>query len=272
MNLEDILTNKDKKVFENNIHITVAITVIQVGLVDLLRTIKIKPDHMIGYSIGEIACAYADNALTLKQAILCSYHIGLASKMRKSEMDLIKELRKVIPSPKERSPVWIATTEDTELAKTCSADYLVHTLSCSTAIQGSVPKNAVVIEIAPYGHLQTLLKNSYSEELVTTTLMQKDNSDNIQTFLEGVGELYLSGANPRLRFIYPEITFPVSRGTSMVSPFIKWDHTFDWFVTKFETQEKIKSGERTVTVLLSDDEMEYVAGHVIDGSFFESFF
>lgn len=265
VNLINILTSKDANIFENNINITVGITAIQLAFVDLLKTIQIAPNHMIGYSIGEVACAYSDGALSVEQAILCSYFIGLASKTQKTESGLTKNLRKVIPSPKKRSAVWIATTEDVELSRTCSAEYLVHSLSCPTILQRPIPKDAVVIEIAPHGHLQSLLKNAFSEDIVTMSLAQRDSHDNIQHVLMAMGELYLHGANPRMEFLYPQIEFPVSRGTPMIAPLIKWDHSFDWFITKFESQEKIKSGERTVTVLLSDEEMEYVAGHVIDG-------
>lgn len=37
------------------------------------------------------------------------------------------------------------------------------------------------------------------------------------------------------------------------------------YVTTYRMQEKLKSGERTVTVSLKDDEMEFVSGHLIDG-------
>ncbi len=51
----------------------------------------------------------------------------------------------------------------------------------------------------------------------------------------------------------------------MISPLIKWEHSEDWYVTSYQMQEKIKSGERTVVVTLKDDEQEYLSGHVIDG-------
>lgn len=53
----------------------------------------------------------------------------------------------------------------------------------------------------------------------------------------------------------------------MLSPLIRWDHSHDWFVTRFEVQDKIKSGERTVTIKLADEELEYLGGHVIDGTY-----
>jgi fatty acid synthase, animal type len=50
----------------------------------------------------------------------------------------------------------------------------------------------------------------------------------------------------------------------MISPMIRWDHSEDWFVTKFE-MKKSNSGERKVTIALSDQEFDYMTGHTIDG-------
>lgn len=49
----------------------------------------------------------------------------------------------------------------------------------------------------------------------------------------------------------------------MIAPLIKWDHTEDYFVTKFSMQKGDYSGERKVT--LSLEEESYIAGHIIDG-------
>lgn len=46
----------------------------------------IKPDGLIGHSVGELGCAYADGALTAEQVIYAAFARGKASK----EIDLIK--------------------------------------------------------------------------------------------------------------------------------------------------------------------------------------
>lgn len=65
--------------------------------------------------------------------------------------------------------------------------------------------------------------------------------------------------------LYPAVQFPVSRGTPTISPLVRWDHTEDWFITRFELQRSTRSGERKVKVNLSDQDYDYIAGHVIDG-------
>lgn len=51
----------------------------QIALVDLLTEIGIVPDGIIGHSVGELGCAYADGCLTAEQMILAAYYRGLAS-------------------------------------------------------------------------------------------------------------------------------------------------------------------------------------------------
>lgn len=52
---------------------------VQIGLVDLLVSVGIEPDNMIGHSVGELGCAYADGCFTAEQMILAAHSRGLAS-------------------------------------------------------------------------------------------------------------------------------------------------------------------------------------------------
>ena len=65
--------------------------------------------------------------------------------------------------------------------------------------------------------------------------------------------------------VYPKIQFPVSRGTPMISPNIKWDHSEDWCVPSFDPLMNEKSSERKVEISLSEPDFEFIAGHFIDG-------
>lgn len=47
---------------------------------EILRTLGLEADNMIGHSIGELACSYADSSLTLEEAILAAYYRGLVTK------------------------------------------------------------------------------------------------------------------------------------------------------------------------------------------------
>ncbi|GIY14144.1 fatty acid synthase [Caerostris darwini] len=54
----------------------VGICAIQIALVDVLKHLGLTPDGLIGYSTGELACAYADGCLTAEQTILSAYFRG----------------------------------------------------------------------------------------------------------------------------------------------------------------------------------------------------
>lgn len=49
---------------------------LQIALVDVLTTVGITPDGIIGHSVGELACAYADGTLTAEQTIIVAYWRG----------------------------------------------------------------------------------------------------------------------------------------------------------------------------------------------------
>lgn len=51
-----------------------AIFAIQVGVAALLQSWGIKPDMVVGHSVGEVAAAYVSGALSLKDAVLLSFH------------------------------------------------------------------------------------------------------------------------------------------------------------------------------------------------------
>ncbi|XP_077508101.1 fatty acid synthase-like [Amblyomma americanum] len=75
IDLLDTVTNQrtDKQTMAS---LLASITSIQVALVDMLRALGVQPDGMLGHSLGEIACAYADGCFTAEQAVLCSFWRG----------------------------------------------------------------------------------------------------------------------------------------------------------------------------------------------------
>lgn len=76
----------------------------------------------------------------------------------------------------------------------------------------------------------------------------------------------MQGLQPNLAALYPPIQYPVSRGTPMIAPLIKWEHTDEWLVPNFEKKKTdLKSGEREVTINVKNAMVQYITGHVIDG-------
>ncbi len=62
---------------------------------DTLKTVGVQPDGMIGHSVGELACGYADGCLTRAQIVLAAYWRGHSikkSKVPKGAMAAVGEL------------------------------------------------------------------------------------------------------------------------------------------------------------------------------------
>lgn len=49
----------------------------------MLKAMKLEPDGIVGHSVGELACGYADNSLTHGEAILAAYWRGKCIKEAK---------------------------------------------------------------------------------------------------------------------------------------------------------------------------------------------
>ncbi|KAG5684243.1 hypothetical protein PVAND_013480 [Polypedilum vanderplanki] len=61
IDLKSIITCEDKSIFNNVMHSYVGIVSIEIALTDILKSLGIEPDYIIGHSVGELGCAYADN-------------------------------------------------------------------------------------------------------------------------------------------------------------------------------------------------------------------
>lgn len=79
INLIDIITSSDPKMFDNILNSFIGISAIQIGLTDILKAIGLEPDFIVGHSFGELGCSYADGCSTAEETILSSYSRGMAS-------------------------------------------------------------------------------------------------------------------------------------------------------------------------------------------------
>lgn len=274
VDLMNILTNADDpEIFKNILHCFVGIAAIQIALTDVLLSIGIKPDKMIGHSVGELGCAYADGCLTVEQMILSSYYrgrasveaelipgmmaaIGLGAEQVKAlcpeDIDvachngpesstisgpkeslfnfvadlqakgtfarpvnvagiayhsryikpaapgLLKYLKELIPEPKTRSDKWLCSSVpeaeggwNSELVKTASAEYLTNNLLSSVYFEEAsrhIPKEAVVIEIAPHGLLQAILKRGLDQSCVNIALTRRGATNSVTFLMQAIGK------------------------------------------------------------------------------------
>ncbi|KAG7205432.1 hypothetical protein KM043_007425 [Ampulex compressa] len=76
VDLMNIILHGTDEMLENILNSFVSIAAIQIALVDLLSHMEIYPDGIVGHSVGELGCAYADGTFTAEQTILAAYWRG----------------------------------------------------------------------------------------------------------------------------------------------------------------------------------------------------
>ncbi|XP_045517124.1 fatty acid synthase-like [Pieris brassicae] len=348
IDIVDIITSPDKTTFDNILHSFVGIAAVQIGLTDVLYSIGIFPDKIIGHSVGELGCAYADGCFTAEEMVLSAYCRGLVSKQTpliKGSMaavglghtqisklcppeievachnssesctisgpsDVMKEfvakltaqnvfakevpcsniayhsryiakagpglhmyLSEIIRSPKPRSERWLSTSVpenrwDEEPAKYSSPEYHTNNLLNPVLfeeISRHIPANAVVIEIAPHGLLQAILKRSLPESSQNISLTRRGHPDNARFLLEAIGQIYMEGYNPKIQELYPKIVFPVSTGTPMLAHHVEWAQSETWPLPLFKMEDRKNAAACRFVISIHDDEHKYLRGHVVKG-------
>ncbi|CAH1129520.1 unnamed protein product [Ceutorhynchus assimilis] len=76
IDLMDMVVNGGAETFDDILNSFVGIMAMQIALTEILRTVGIEPDIIIGHSAGETTCAYADRTLTIEQSMLAAYYRG----------------------------------------------------------------------------------------------------------------------------------------------------------------------------------------------------
>ncbi|XP_029173773.1 fatty acid synthase-like isoform X1 [Nylanderia fulva] len=350
IDLMNIILNSTDETYENVMLVMISIVAIQIALVDLLTLIGIRPDGIIGHSLGELCCSYADGGFTLEQTILAAYYKGkstLDANLEPGAMAVatltwekakemcppditpachnsanlvtisgpvasvkkfVEELKSkeifakiidssgvafhskyilpsesiyrasldmIIPNPKKRSHRWISSSVpkaawESPLAQFSSSKYFINNLVSPVLFQEAmahIPEDAIIIEIGPHCLLQSILHSSLPLTITNICLQNQNYSNNLIFLLSNIGKLYTAGAQPDISKLYPPISFPVSRGTPMIGPLIKWDHSTKWEVPTFTQKSKQLSGEHIVEVNLSRETDAYLMEHKIDGRY-----
>ncbi|XP_044732193.1 fatty acid synthase-like [Chrysoperla carnea] len=287
VNIVKIITDTNPKVFDNPLYAILGTTAIQIGLVDVLNAIGIEADHMIGYSTGEFACAYADNCLTAEQTILAAYYRGLTlfdSKMIGKSMAMrdvnsnellndytteidrdehINKRNRMENSGLVGSGLLKELRKLIPNPKSKSKKWISKTES--TNMKNNENHELFILEISPANSLVDLLKDVIDKENVLIgSLMQKNDYD-LNTFFNIIGNLYTKGFNPQLATLYPEVQFPVSCGTPMIGHTVKWDHSRKWPVPKEGFSWVDTSLEKTILIDVTKPTYEYLTGHIVDG-------
>ncbi|XP_004639517.1 fatty acid synthase [Octodon degus] len=351
LKVSNLVLSTEENTYDDVVHALVSLTAIQIALLDLLTSVGLKPDGIIGHSLGEVACAYADGCVSQEEAVLAAYWRGQCVKeaslpsgtmaavglsweeckqrcppgivpachnsedtvtisgpqaavskfveqlkqegvfakevqtggiafhsyfMEAIAPTLLLALKKVIRAPQPRSARWLSTSIpeahwQSTLAHTFSAEYNVNNLVSPVLFQEAlrhIPEDAVVVEIAPHALLQAVLKRGLKPSCTIVPLMKRDHKNNLEFFLTNIGKLHLAGIDVNPNGLLPPVEFPAPRGTPLISPHIKWDHSQTWDVPAAEDFPN-GSSSSSATIYNIDTSPEspdhYLVDHCIDG-------
>ncbi|XP_063923356.1 fatty acid synthase-like isoform X1 [Zophobas morio] len=179
-------------------------------------------------------------------------------------------VKSVLPGTKERTKRWLpsALPESewkSELGRYNSAEYQHHNYINRVYFRQllkHIPKDAILVEVAPKGLLQAILKRGLDKS-VTLLPLAKPGVNNLDFFYSSIGELYINGGQPNLRKYYNFVNFPVSIDTPMISNLIRWDHGNRWDVPKYNDES---SFGYVFEIDMTDKKKKFLKGHVIDGN------
>lgn len=115
---------------------------------------------------------------------------------------------------------WFSTSPNISYLAKYYTNNLLAPVVFSEAVR-FIPNDAVTIEIAPHDILQYILNNSLKATVTNVALYKFSHKPNVEIFLHGIGKLYNAGLQLRIANLYPEVKFPVSRSTPMISHLIR---------------------------------------------------
>ncbi|XP_031346518.1 fatty acid synthase-like [Photinus pyralis] len=217
---------------------------IQLAFIELLKELNLSLDYTGGMSIGELSAGYANGRINLEQALAVGYEISrlvsddlrLEHAISTKSSVLLTRLQKVLPHP----------------------EVILHSLL------NPKPLEERLLQQSRYPDLAVVVLGSDQIRLNGFTFLHISSLDVVTSFLDVVGSLYMLGHNLNVEALYPPVKWPVSRGTPMISPLIKWNYDMDWF-TKLHTKKVLHKGINVIPLVNKEIDWTILPGHVIDG-------
>ncbi|KAJ8976879.1 hypothetical protein NQ317_001203 [Molorchus minor] len=244
---------------------------IKIGIIDTLKLLEIKPKGNFGYSLEGLLCGYYDGLLSLEEIVECYL---MSNEFVDESSDICKSINKnykVLKSDESQGKeellfqnlVTILSTSRSSKSsrgKQDSTDKILDALMSGESKNVTFKSGSIVLEI---GNTEI----GVTEDATVLNFAGTKSKNYLEEFLTIVGRLYQYGFNNQISKLYPAVEFPVSRGTRMIAPYIKWNHNRNLFVPQYNLEVKnvAQKSAKVVKVQLIDFEWTYIDGHIIDG-------
>ncbi|KAB0790944.1 hypothetical protein PPYR_02744 [Photinus pyralis] len=217
---------------------------IELAFVELLKELNLSLDYTAGMSIGELSAGYANGRINFEQAVAVGYEISrlvsddlrLEYVLSAKSLVLLSRIQKWTPNP----------------------EVILHSLL------NPKPLEERLLQHSRYPELAVVVLGSDQIRLSGFVSLHISSSDAVTSFLDVVGNLYMLGHNLNVEALYPPVKWPVSRGTPMISPLIKWNYDINWF-TLFYKKTVLHPGHQVISLGNKDIDWSILLGHVIDG-------
>uniref|UniRef100_A0A0A9Y7D5 Fatty acid synthase n=1 Tax=Lygus hesperus TaxID=30085 RepID=A0A0A9Y7D5_LYGHE len=184
---------------------------------------------------------------------------------------LLNYLKPIIPEPTLRSKKWLSSSNpesqwDTDLARYSSAEYYTNNLLSAVLFEEvaeKIPSGAIIVEIAPHGLLQAIIKRSHPSAS-HVALTSRFDEDNLMYLMAALGKLYINGVSLNVEKLFPPVTFPVSRGTPPLSHFLGWSDTEN--INYADNRQNLsESTWKDMSIEMRQDKYAPLAYHKIKG-------
>lgn len=265
LNIADLIMKNGKGHTKASYNLLLCAT-LQIFIVELLKVLELKPT-VHGVFSGEFIKAYFDGVLNLEQTVLALFHLAkLIGDGKEAEIVVEKIKGRFFPTfPVGINSFFFVANEFLAQLKTLTTEDTANSLikRLLNPIQHfEIPNRSLLLEIGSGIHGINI-----EDDSKRIRFPEKDNDSNgIVALLDLLGKIYESGHDFHADRLYPKVTFPVSRGTPMISPYVRWEHSEDWFVAFYRPLDEMKSGERAISLTVAkDNDWSFLMGHVIDG-------
>ncbi|XP_066251922.1 fatty acid synthase-like isoform X2 [Euwallacea similis] len=237
-----------------------------VTISELLKQLDLKPDSVTANSIGNLAKSYFEGTLSLNQYLECTSVIAtlvedemkqkssnriMIEQLIQHKAKLLSEFKTILrPDGKLNGYSSDYTTKDSP------EELLDKILAPQESTISFLKKRSVMLVI---GKKPVFLKKKHENYIKSLT-----EQEDLTGILQVIGWLFEHGQQPQIQHLYPKVQFPVSRGTPMISPKLKWKHDFQYFIPSFGYN--LRNFEISkFQINIDKEEWANLDGHVIDG-------
>eukprot|EP00064_Thunnus_orientalis_P003928 superscaffoldBa00000342_g3939 len=255
-----------------------------IAQIDLLTKLGLQPDGIVGHSVGELACGYADGSLSHNEAILAAYwrgrcikeanlpHGGMAAVGLTWKECMAQCPQGVVPACHNAEDTVTISGPQEAITKFVSELKEQGVFAKEVRSAGVAFHSYYMASIAPTllaALKKAILKRSLKHTCSILPLMKRGHTNNLEFFLSNIGKIYMNGINLDGNGLCSAVKYPVPVGTPLISPLMQWDHAQTWDVPKVEDFSSGSGISKSATIYNIDINPEsadyYLIGHCIDG-------